>query len=204
MIDINSINWEKVDGLVPCIVQDTKTRTVLMMGYMNRESLKLTLNEKLLVFYSRTKKALWKKGETSGNYLKLIDLKLDCDQDTLLAFVEPVGPVCHKGTDTCWKETNEKSGIINRLEKIIQIRQEESLQTANSDSYVASLFRKGINKIAQKVGEEAVELVIESKDDNEELFLDEAADLLFHYLILLRVKGFEIADVELVLENREK
>ena len=188
------------DGLVPAIIQDSKTKNVLMLGYMNEEAYQKTLETSKVTFYSRTKRRLWTKGEESGNFLKLVNLKIDCDQDSLLIQVNPVGPTCHKGSDTCWDERNAQAyGFLSQLEDIIQDRKDNK---DNEDSYVSSLFKKGINKIAQKVGEEAVEVVIESKDNNEELFLNESADLLFHYLILLKAKGHELDTVVKVLEAR--
>ncbi|MEJ4087928.1 bifunctional phosphoribosyl-AMP cyclohydrolase/phosphoribosyl-ATP diphosphatase HisIE [Galbibacter orientalis] len=195
-IDFNKNN----DTLVPAVIQDANTKQVLMLGYMNEEAYKKTVATQKVTFYSRTKQRLWTKGEESGNFLMLKDIKVDCDNDTLLIQVNPVGPVCHKGTDTCWAEKNETSfGFLSELEKIISDRKENQ---NNEKSYVASLFRSGINKIAQKVGEEAVETVIEAKDDNEELFLNESADLLFHYLILLQAKGYTLKDIAKVLEER--
>jgi len=195
-IDFNKNN----DTLVPAVIQDANTKQVLMLGYMNEEAYKKTVATQKVTFYSRTKQRLWTKGEESGNFLMLKDIKVDCDNDTLLIQVNPVGPVCHKGTDTCWAEKNETSfGFLSELEKIISDRKENQ---NNEKSYVASLFRSGINKIAQKVGEEAVETVIEAKDDNEELFLNESADLLFHYLILLQAKGYTLKDIARVLEER--
>ncbi len=195
------INFNKNnDGLVPVIIQDNVTKNVLMLGYMNKEAYEKTLQTNKVTFYSRTKKRLWVKGEESGNFLNLIDLKVDCDEDTLLIQVKPVGPTCHKGSDTCWNEKNlQQYGFLSHLETIIENRKNNK---DNEDSYIASLFRKGMNKIAQKVGEEAVEVVIEAKDDNEELFLNESADLLFHYLILLRAKGYDLNDIVKVLEAR--
>ena len=195
------IDFQK-DGneLVPAIVQDAKTKTVLMLGYMNEEALQKTQHTKKVTFFSRSKQRLWTKGEESGHFLELVDLKVDCDNDTLLVRANPVGPTCHKGTDTCWGEKNEPSfGFLSQLEEIIASRKENQ---EDEKSYVASLFRKGINKIAQKVGEEAVETVIEAKDNDERLFLNESADLLFHYLILLQAKGYSLKDVVKVLENR--
>ena len=186
------------DGLVPAIIQDDVTFKVLMLGYLNNESLSLTLSTKVVHFYSRTKQRIWKKGEESGNELKVISIKEDCDNDTVLIKVNPVGPVCHKGDDTCFKEINESTNFIEKLESVIEDRK---INPSNS-SYVSSLFKKGTNKIAQKVGEEAIELVIESKDNNDDLFLNESADLLFHYLILLQEKGFKINDVVNVLKSR--
>ncbi len=196
------------DGLVPAIIQDSKTRKVLMLGYMNEEAFLKTNQTKKVTFYSRTKERLWTKGEESGNFLNLVNIKLDCDNDTLLVEVIPEGPVCHKGTDTCWAEENTvEYGFLSELEGIIASRQKLSETPAdsrkeNENSYVVSLFDKGINKIAQKVGEEAVETVIEAKDDNDDLFLNESADLLFHYLILLKAKGFGLKDIVKVLEER--
>ncbi len=197
-IDFN----KNTDGLIPAIVQDAKTKTVLMLGYMNEEAYNKTLEIKKITFFSRSKNRLWTKGEESGNFLNLVDIKVDCDNDTFLIKANPVGPTCHTGSDTCWQEENiQDFGFISKLEETIKSRKEN----ANSDkSYVASLFEKGINKIAQKVGEEAVEVVIEAKDNNDDLFLSESADLLFHYLILLQAKGFQLKDVVDVLKSREK
>ena len=186
------------DGLVPAIIQDYNTYKVLMLGYLNKESLSLTLSTDVVHFYSRTKQRIWKKGEESGNELKVVSLKEDCDNDTLLIKVNPVGPVCHKGDDTCFEDSNMSDDFIITLENIIQDRK----NNPSDSSYVSSLFKKGTNKIAQKVGEEAIELVIESKDNNDDLFLNESADLLFHYLILLQEKGFKINDVVNVLKSR--
>ena len=189
-------------GLIPAIIQDSETKTVLMLGYMNAESYQKTLDTKKVTFYSRSKQRLWTKGEESGNFLNLVDIKNDCDNDTLLIQVKPEGPTCHTGSDTCWQETNNQEyGFISKLEKTIKVRRENS---DSEKSYVASLFKLGINKIAQKVGEEAIEVVIEAKDDNDNLFLDESADLLFHYLILLQAKGFQLNDVVDVLKSRQK
>jgi phosphoribosyl-AMP cyclohydrolase / phosphoribosyl-ATP pyrophosphohydrolase len=197
-IDFNKNN----DGLIPAIIQDAITKTVLMMGYMNKEAYDKTLETKKVTFFSRSKNRLWTKGEESGNFLNLVDIKNDCDNDTFLVKVNPSGPTCHSGSDNCWQESNNQDyGFISKLENTIQERKEN----ASSDkSYVASLFEKGINKIAQKVGEEAIEVVIEAKDNNDNLFLDESADLLFHYLILLQAKGFKLQHVVNVLESREK
>lgn len=190
------------DGLVPAIIQDALTNKILMLGYMNNDALHKTIETKLVTFFSRTKQRLWTKGEESGNVLNLVDIKLDCDSDALLIKVNPKGPTCHKGKDTCWNETNEPSfGFISKLEDTITSR----ITSKDSEkSYVASLFAKGINKVAQKVGEEAVEVVIEAKDNNDDLFLEESADLLFHYLMLLQAKGFKLNDVVNVLKGREK
>jgi phosphoribosyl-ATP pyrophosphohydrolase/phosphoribosyl-AMP cyclohydrolase len=197
------INFNKnIDGLLPAIIQDIATKTVLMLGYMNKEAYDKTIESKKVTFFSRTKNRLWTKGEESGNFLNLISIQLDCDNDTFLVKVKPVGPTCHTGSDTCWQDTNNQDyGFISELENTIQLRKENaSFET----SYVASLFEKGINKIAQKVGEEAIEVVIEAKDTNDDLFLSESADLLFHYLILLQAKGFKIEDVVTILKNRAK
>ena len=189
-------------GLIPAIIQDSETKTVLMLGYMNAESYQKTLDTKKVTFYSRSKQRLWTKGEESGHFLNLVDIKNDCDNDTLLIQVKPEGPTCHTGLDTCWQETNNQEyGFISKLEKTIKVRRENA---DSEKSYVASLFKLGINKIAQKVGEEAIEVVIEAKDDNDNLFLDESADLLFHYLILLQAKGFQLNDVVDVLKKRQK
>lgn len=189
-------------GLIPAIIQDSETKSVLMMGYMNAESYQKTVDTKKVTFFSRSKQRLWTKGEESGNFLNLIDIKNDCDSDTLLIQVRPDGPTCHTGSDTCWQESNnEEYGFISKLEETINARREDA---DSEKSYVASLFEKGINKIAQKVGEEAIEVVIEAKDNNDELFLDESADLLFHYLILLQAKGFRLNDVVAVLKDRQK
>jgi len=190
------------DGLVPVIVQDAQTKNVLMLGYMNAEAYNKTTETKKVTFYSRSKKRLWTKGEESGNFLHLVNIKNDCDKDTLLVFVNPEGPTCHTGTDTCWAEGNDESfGFISTLENVIANRIENA---DTKKSYVASLLASGINKVAQKVGEEAVEVVIEAKDDNEELFLNESADLLFHYLLLLQAKGYKLNDVVNVLKERNK
>ncbi len=190
------------DGLVPAIIQDALTSKVLMLGYMNEEAFLNSNQSKQVTFFSRSKQRLWTKGEESGNFLNLVSIAVDCDNDALLIKVNPTGPVCHKGTDTCWAEENVSDfGFLSALEKIIQKRKENP---ENEDSYIASLFRKGINKIAQKVGEEAVEVVIEAKDSNDDLFLNESADLLFHYMILLRAKGFTLQDVEKILRQRHK
>ena len=192
---------KNTDGLVPAIIQDATTQKVLMLGYMNAEALSTTQTTGKVTFFSRTKNRLWTKGEESGNFLELVSIKEDCDQDTLLIQVNPQGPTCHKGTDTCWEESNTSSfGFLSTLGKTIKVRKENN----EDDSYVASLFRLGINKIAQKVGEEAIETIIEAKDADEELFLSESADLLFHYLILLEAKGFSLQDIEQRLASRSK
>ena len=198
-----NIDFSKsADGLIPAIIQDNETKTVLMLGYMNAEAYQKTIDTQKVTFYSRSKQRLWTKGEESSNFLNLVDIKIDCDNDTFLVKVNPVGPTCHTGTDNCWQESNNQGyGFISKLENTIKNRKEN----ASSDkSYVASLFEKGINKIAQKVGEEAVEVVIEAKDNNDHLFLSESADLLFHYLILLQAKGFQLNDVVSTLKEREK
>ncbi|MCO6163420.1 bifunctional phosphoribosyl-AMP cyclohydrolase/phosphoribosyl-ATP diphosphatase HisIE [Flavobacterium sp. NRK F7] len=190
------------DGLIPAIIQDNVTKNVLMLGYMNQEAYAKTLETKKVTFYSRSKKRLWTKGEESGNYLELISIKNDCDNDSLLVQVMPKGPTCHTGTDTCWQEKNtQEYGFLSELERTITNRKEKATV---EKSYVASLFSKGINKIAQKVGEEAVEVVIEAKDTNDTLFLSESADLLFHFLILLQAKDFQLEDVVQVLKERVK
>lgn len=188
------------DGLVPAVIQDYSTGKVLMLGFMNEEAYKKTEETGLVTFYSRSKKRLWTKGEESGNHLKLKQVMADCDNDTLLIKADPDGPVCHTGADTCWSEKNHKDDFLNYLEHIIELRRNGT----DENSYVKKLFNRGINKIAQKVGEEAVELVIEAKDVNQELFLNEAADLLFHYMILLQAKNSSLADVIQVLEKRHQ
>ena len=203
-----NIDFDKnSDGLVPAIIQDATTKKVLMLGYMNEEAYLKTNETKKVTFFSRTKNRLWTKGEESGNFLHLVSIKNDCDNDTLLVMVNPQGPTCHKGTGTCWGEENETSfGFLSELEGIITQRKKmsevEPELREDKNSYVVSLFDKGINKIAQKVGEEAVEVVIEAKDDDEDLFLNESADLLFHYLILLKAKGYGLKDISKVLEAR--
>jgi phosphoribosyl-ATP pyrophosphohydrolase/phosphoribosyl-AMP cyclohydrolase len=195
-----TIDFEKSNGFVPVIIQDNSTQKVLMLGYMNREAYDKTVAENTVTFFSRTKNRMWTKGEESGNFLNLVSIANDCDNDTLLIKVNPVGPVCHTGADTCWNEQNQAVGypFLQQLSGIIKERKNASIDT----SYTAQLFAKGINKIAQKVGEEAVEIVIEAKDNNDELFLGEAADLLFHYMILLEAKGFSLQDVEDLLKKR--
>jgi phosphoribosyl-ATP pyrophosphohydrolase/phosphoribosyl-AMP cyclohydrolase len=197
-----NVEFEKYgDGLAPAIIQDAVTQKVLMLGFMNQEALDKTEKEGKVTFFSRSKGRLWTKGEESGNYLLVKSVALDCDRDTLLIRAQPLGPVCHTGADTCWDEKNHHEDFLTSLEEIIQQRRE---QADPSGSYVAGLFKKGINKIAQKVGEEAVELVIEAKDHDEQLFLNEAADLLFHYLILLNAKGYNLQDVTDILKERHK
>jgi phosphoribosyl-AMP cyclohydrolase / phosphoribosyl-ATP pyrophosphohydrolase len=193
------VNFSKYsDGLVPAIIQDEETHKVLMLGFMNQEALDQTQSLGKVCFYSRSKKRLWTKGEESGHFLLLKDIKLDCDQDSLLIKAIPQGPVCHTGADTCWNENNQPDDFLPVLEKIIRERKNQPAE----NSYVSGLFKKGINKIAQKLGEEAVELVIESKDENKDLFLNEAADLLFHFLILLEAKGHNFKEVTNVLQER--
>jgi len=186
------------DGLAPAVIQDYTTNKVLMLGFMNEDALNKTMAEGKVTFFSRSKKRLWTKGEESGHYLLVKQVLSDCDNDTLLIKAAPLGPTCHTGADTCWSERNHSEDFLFYLEEIIRLR------TAGSDekSYVRQLFNKGINKIAQKVGEEAVELVIEAKDDNRELFVNEAADLLFHYLVLLNAKGYNLQDIVNVLQSR--
>jgi phosphoribosyl-ATP pyrophosphohydrolase/phosphoribosyl-AMP cyclohydrolase len=199
MIDITKLNFEKSDGLIVCVIQDSISEKVLMVGYMNEEALLKTLEIKLVTFYSRSKKRLWTKGETSKNHLELVEIIPDCDSDALLVKAKPTGPVCHTGTDTCFKEVNT-SFNLKYLEQIIQNRMNEP----SVDSYTSKLLREGINKIAQKVGEEAVELVIEAKDENREKFLNEAADLTYHYLLLLAAKNVSSDDVLEVLSDRHQ
>ena len=187
------------DQLIPAVIQDAKTQKVLMLGYMNEAAFEATQKSQKVTFYSRSKQRLWTKGEESGNFLNVDSIHLDCDQDSLLIYANPEGPTCHKGTDTCWGEQNVNSlPFIAELEAIIGQRKAADDQ----NSYVASLFREGINKIAQKVGEEAVETVIEAKDNNDQLFLEESADLLFHYLVLLQAKGFKLNDIARTLSSR--
>jgi phosphoribosyl-ATP pyrophosphohydrolase/phosphoribosyl-AMP cyclohydrolase len=195
------IDFEKMSGLVPAIVQDSVSGRLLMQGYMNEDALQKTKESGQVTFFSRSKNRLWTKGESSGNFLELVSIAVDCDGDSILVKANPRGPVCHTGSDTCFDESNDsKTGFIDQLREIIKDRK----NNPNENSYTASLFAKGINKIAQKVGEEAVEIVIEAKDDNKELFLGEAADLLFHYLILLEAKGYELDEVMQVLMERHK
>lgn len=186
------------DGLMPAIIQDANTEKVLMLGFMNEEALEQTEKTSLVTFFSRSKNRLWVKGETTKNYLHVEDIKIDCDNDTLLIKANPAGPVCHTGADTCFNEINEATGFLSELETIISDR----IKAGSEKSYTSDLYQKGINKIAQKVGEEAVELIIEAKDTNDDLFKNEAADLLFHYLILLQAKGFKLEDVIEILKSR--
>ncbi|PZR30890.1 MAG: bifunctional phosphoribosyl-AMP cyclohydrolase/phosphoribosyl-ATP diphosphatase [Azospira oryzae] len=197
MITASQLKFNKLNGLIPCIVQDATTDIVLMLGFMNSEAFDKTLKEKRVTFYSRSKQRLWTKGETSGNFLELIEILHDCDEDTLLIKAKPRGPSCHTGADTCFNEKNESKGI-SFLEEIIADRK----RNPKSGSYTNSLLDSGINKVAQKVGEEAVELVIEAKDNNKELFVNEAADLMYHYLVLLSAKGVKLSEIEAVLRQR--
>ena len=196
-----NIDFKKMNGLVPAIVQDAISGKVLMQGYMNEAALAKTQESGKVTFFSRSKERLWTKGETSGNFMELVSMTDDCDGDSILIQANPIGPVCHTGSDTCFDEVNSsKTGFIDQLRAIIKDRK----NNPSDKSYTASLFAKGINKIAQKVGEEAVEIVIEAKDDNKDLFLGEAADLMFHYLILLEAKGYELDEVMDVLIARQK
>lgn len=196
-----NIDFEKMKGLVPAIVQDTLSKKVLMQGYMNEEALAQTQATGRVTFFSRSKNRLWTKGETSGNFLEVVHLAVDCDGDAILIQAHPKGPVCHLGTDTCFgEEASSNTGFLDQLRAQIKERKNQPLEA----SYTSSLFAKGINKLAQKVGEEAIELVIEAKDDNKELFLGEAADLLFHYLVLLEAKGYALDEVVDVLMQRHK
>jgi phosphoribosyl-ATP pyrophosphohydrolase/phosphoribosyl-AMP cyclohydrolase len=198
---LDKIDFSKyADGLVPAVIQDIETSKVLMLGFMNADAFEITQSTQKVTFFSRSKNRLWTKGEESGHFLHYKEMLLDCDADALLIKVLPEGPTCHTGADTCWGEENKSATFLTYLESVIASRKNEK----SDSSYVASLFEKGINKIAQKVGEEAVELVIESKDNNELLFLNESSDLLFHYLILLQAKGFSLQDVIEVLKNRHK
>ena len=199
------INTEFLKGkseLIPAIIQDNVTKKVLMLGYMNYDSLNRTIKTKKITFFSRSRNSIWVKGETSGNFLNLVDISLDCDKDALLLKVIPKGPVCHEGSDTCWSEDNKSSyGFLSILEKIIN---ERKLSKSNK-SYVSKLFSGDQNRIIQKVGEEAVELLIESKDNNKQKFIEESADLLFHFLILLNKKNIKLDDIinELQLRNKQ-
>ena len=199
-LDFNKQGGLTQAGLIPAIIQDAKSDKVLMLGYMNQEALEKTEKEGIVTFFSRSKQRLWTKGETSNNFLHVVDIKVDCDEDTLLIKVNPDGPTCHTGADTCWNETNEpgQAGWLNHLKAVIRDRK----NNPSEKSYTASLFEKGMNKIAQKVGEEAVELVIEAMDSNDNLFKDEAADLLFHYLILLEQRGIDFDEIIDVLRER--
>lgn len=192
-------NFNKSNGLIPVIIQDEVSLQVLMLGYMNEEAFEKTVIEQKVTFFSRSKNRLWTKGETSGNFLCVKDIRLDCDDDTLLILAQAEGPTCHKGTVSCFR-TETAKGFLYQLEQTIHQRIDQDVE----NSYTNQLYKRGINKIAQKVGEEVVELVIEAKDDNAELFKNEAADLLYHYLILLKAKGFSLAEIESILKEREK
>jgi phosphoribosyl-ATP pyrophosphohydrolase/phosphoribosyl-AMP cyclohydrolase len=196
-----NLNFKKLNGLVPAIIQDARTLNILMLGFMNEEAFTKTLNSGFVTFFSRTKNRLWTKGEESGNFLEVVEILPDCDNDTLLIKANPKGPVCHTGNDTCFETTNE-AGIefLKHLQSLLQQRKAEMPE----GSYTTSLFKKGINKIAQKVGEEAVELIIEAKDSNDELFLNEAADLMYHLTVLLISKGYGFEDVVRILQERHK
>ena len=194
------MDFKKLNGIVPAIIQDVSSQKVLMLGFMTPEALEKTREEGKVTFFSRTKNRLWTKGEESGNFLYVSEILEDCDQDTILIRATPAGPVCHTGSDTCFNEQNIDGSFLNQLQDLIHARKEEMPE----GSYTTSLFQKGINKIAQKVGEEAVELLIEAKDDNDDLFLNEAADLLYHLLVLLSAKGKDIRDVSSLLEQRHK
>ncbi|SHN27426.1 phosphoribosyl-ATP pyrophosphatase /phosphoribosyl-AMP cyclohydrolase [Cyclobacterium lianum] len=196
-----NIDFEKVNGLVPAIIQDVNSREVLMLGYMNQQALEESIATGKVTFFSRTRQKLWTKGETSGNFLMIHQIEQDCDADTLLIQAKPVGPVCHKGDDTCFAHENKsRTFFIDQLRKVIKDRRKNPAEK----SYTASLFAAGINKVAQKVGEEAVEIVIEAKDNDKQLFMGEAADLLFHYLVLLEAKGYELDEVMDVLIDRHQ
>jgi len=192
-----TIDFKKDNGLVPVVIQDNNTLQVLMLGYMNEEAYLKTKTENRVTFFSRSKQRLWTKGEESGNFLNVKDIQIDCDNDTILIMAEPMGPTCHTGTTSCFKDETAK-GFVYELQATINQRIDDN----DENSYTNQLFRRGINKVAQKVGEEAVEVIIEAKDDNDDLFKSEAADLLYHYLILLKAKGFRLEDVEQVLKQR--
>ena len=201
LTNTNQVDFGKNDGLVPVVVQDAQSLKVLMLGYMNREALEKTLASKKVTFFSRSKQRLWTKGETSGHFLLARELLIDCDKDTILVKAGPQGPTCHLGDDTCFHEQNDSNThFLDYLTEVIRQRR----QGDPEKSYTAALFQKGINKVAQKVGEEAVELVIEAKDDDEERFLNEGADLLFHYMLLLEAKGHSLQDIIEVLKARHQ
>lgn len=201
LVSIDQVDFEKEKGLVPAVIQDAQTGKVLMLGYMNKESLQKTQETGHVTFFSRSKQRLWTKGESSQNYLNVVGILVDCDNDSLLVKVKPEGPTCHTGTDTCWAESNDNNTqFLDYLTEVIKKRR----QADPSESYTAMLFSKGINKVAQKVGEEAVELVIEAKDNDANLFKNEAADLLFHYMMLLEAKDYSLHDVIEVLKERHK
>lgn len=194
-----NLDFNKTNGLVPVIIQDYRTFQVLMLGYMNEEAFLKTQQENKVTFFSRSKNRLWTKGESSGNFLIVKNIQIDCDNDTILIKAEPIGPTCHTGSSTCFGEETAK-GFLYKLEETISQR----INDNDEKSYTNTLFKRGINKVAQKVGEEAIELVIEAKDNNDELFKNEAADLLYHFLILLKAKNMKLEDIELILKNREK
>ena len=196
---MEQIDFNKGNGLVPVVIQDNDTLQVLMVGYMNKEALKKTIKENIVTFFSRSKDRLWTKGETSGNYLHVKEISSDCDNDAILIKVDPAGPVCHTGDTSCFGDTTSK-GFMYKLEQVIDKR----IKDNSEESYTNKLFRKGINKIAQKVGEEAVELVIEAKDNNIDLFKNEAADLMYHLLVLLKIKGVTLESIEGVLKERHE
>lgn len=202
MISMQQIDFAKGNGLVPAVVQDSSTRKVLMVGYMNEQALAVTKQTGKVTFWSRSKDRLWTKGETSGNYLNLRSIEVDCDSDCLLVYADPVGPTCHTGADTCFQEKNDKDSVLF-LQELYDVISERRDNPSDA-SYTSSLFAKGINKIAQKVGEEAVELVIEAKDENDDLFKNEAADLIYHLLVLLKAKNFTPGDIIAVLKERHR
>lgn len=195
---MKNLNYDKLNGLIPAIIQDAKTNKVLMLGFMDEEAFTKTQTDKRVTFFSRSKNRLWTKGETSGNYLNVVDIQVDCDADTLLIKVNPTGPVCHTGSDTCFQEINQDDAFLYELEQVILHRK----NNLHLKSYTTSLFKRGINKVAQKVGEEAVEVVIEAKDDNKDLFMNEAADLLYHLQVLLAAKDVKLQEVVEILRNR--
>ena len=195
---MENLNYDKLNGLIPAIIQDAKTNKVLMLGFMDEEAFTKTQTDKRVTFFSRSKNRLWTKGETSGNYLNVVDIQVDCDADTLLIKVNPTGGVCHTGSDTCFQEINQDDAFLYELEQVILHRK----NNLHLKSYTATLFKRGINKIAQKVGEEAVEVVIEAKDDNKDLFMNEAADLLYHLQVLLAAKDVKLQEVVEILRNR--
>jgi phosphoribosyl-ATP pyrophosphohydrolase/phosphoribosyl-AMP cyclohydrolase len=199
-MQIEKLDFDKGDGRLPAVIQDAASGKVLMLGYMNRQALQRTREERVVTFYSRSRQRLWTKGETSGNYLHVVDIKADCDRDALLIKANPQGPVCHTGADTCFDEVNTGSDFLRHLEQVIQNRRDHPKE----GSHTSRLLAEGINKVAQKVGEEAVELIIEAKDDNKELFLNEAADLMYHLLVLLAAKGYRLEEVTGVLEGRHR
>jgi phosphoribosyl-AMP cyclohydrolase / phosphoribosyl-ATP pyrophosphohydrolase len=199
MTDLSNLDFDKTSGLIPAIIQDYRTNKVLMLGYMNEDALQKTVREQKVTFFSRSKQRLWTKGETSSNFLNVVEIKIDCDHDTILIKARPDGPTCHTGADTCFNEVND-AWDLGVLESIIQDRKRNPVK----GSYTTSLLESGLNKVAQKVGEEAVEMIIEAKDDNTELFLNEAADLMFHYLVLLTAKGHALDEVLAVLKSRHK